>query len=198
MDAATDKQKTLVRTLLAERAGNPVAAEVRETLNENLSNLTKTIISEAISTLLKLPKSVAPAPVADVKPGTYTLVRSDGTYRTLQFTTPKWADNKLTVAYLSGNDNECSYTGFAFVNTDANGKLHVQMWSRYKGNLELRSDLDEFLTLRSHDEAHKLFLDKAESYALESGSCMRCGRTLTVPASLHRGLGPECAKVENF
>lgn len=28
-----------------------------------------------------------------------------------------------------------------------------------------------------------------------SGACGRCGRTLTTPESIQRGLGPECAKV---
>ena len=32
-----------------------------------------------------------------------------------------------------------------------------------------------------------------EAYALESANCFRCGRKLTVPVSIHRGLGPECA-----
>ena len=32
------------------------------------------------------------------------------------------------------------------------------------------------------------------AFALREGACYRCGRTLTVPASVHRGLGPECAR----
>lgn len=27
------------------------------------------------------------------------------------------------------------------------------------------------------------------------GSCARCGRTLTVPVSIHRGFGPDCARM---
>jgi hypothetical protein len=29
---------------------------------------------------------------------------------------------------------------------------------------------------------------------MRENACYRCGRTLTVPASVHRGLGPECAR----
>jgi hypothetical protein len=36
--------------------------------------------------------------------------------------------------------------------------------------------------------------EAALAYALESGRCSRCDRELTVPASLHRGMGPECVK----
>jgi SNF2 family DNA or RNA helicase len=32
------------------------------------------------------------------------------------------------------------------------------------------------------------------SYAMNSGRCWKCGRELTVPASIHRGLGPDCAQ----
>ena len=36
--------------------------------------------------------------------------------------------------------------------------------------------------------------ESREAYALLSSRCARCNRTLTVPASIHRGLGPECAQ----
>ena len=35
-----------------------------------------------------------------------------------------------------------------------------------------------------------------ERYAMLSGRCSRCGATLTVPASLYRGMGPVCAQKE--
>lgn len=31
------------------------------------------------------------------------------------------------------------------------------------------------------------------AYALESNHCYRCGKLLTVPASINAGLGPDCA-----
>ena len=140
----------------------------------------------------------AAAPAADAgpaghepKPGTYTLVRADGSYRTLQFAHAKWADGKLVAAYLSGADNTADYTTFAFVD---GGRIGV--FGRFKGESALVDDLRTFLALGSHDDAHEEFLRQAEAYALESGGCMRCGRELTVPASLHRGLGPKCAVIE--
>jgi len=45
----------------------------------------------------------------------------------------------------------------------------------------------------STDEARQNFLNLAEAHALSSGNCLACLRTLTVPASIHRGLGPDCA-----
>ena len=50
----------------------------------------------------------------------------------------------------------------------------------------------------SVDEARAEFLNYAEAYAIGSGKCACCGRTLTVPASVHRGLGPDCAKKYGF
>lgn len=33
------------------------------------------------------------------------------------------------------------------------------------------------------------------AYAMQSGHCYRCGKQLRVPASLYRGLGPDCAQM---
>jgi len=35
-----------------------------------------------------------------------------------------------------------------------------------------------------------------ETILIEQGRCKRCGKTLTDPTSVHRGLGPECVKKE--
>jgi hypothetical protein len=40
----------------------------------------------------------------------------------------------------------------------------------------------------------KLTLADAEAHGLAYGWCLRCGRDLTVPESVERGIGPVCAK----
>ena len=71
----------------------------------------------------------------------------------------------------------------------------ASVWKRFADTGRLTAAL-QFLATGNVDEAHEEFLARAEAYALASGQCMRCGHKLTVPASLHRGLGPECAKRE--
>jgi hypothetical protein len=118
--------------------------------------------------------------------GTYTIVRPNGDWRTLrvrtQSATASFAPGKQVIRFLAGSDNESekSYVGFAFI-TDAG----IKMWSKYASNQDLRLDAE---TLVFDPES------AGERYAMESQHCYRCGHLLTVPASLHRGLGPECAK----
>jgi hypothetical protein len=85
--------------------------------------------------------------------------------------------------YLSGPDNEQDYTGFAFVLGDV-----IRVWKRF--NHESRPVIALKALLQSDD-----FYKYGEAYAKVSGNCFRCGRTLTVPISLHRGLGPVCAQL---
>lgn len=86
------------------------------------------------------------------------------------------------VDYLMGADNIRDYQGFAFLTSQ--GELRV--WKRFAHNARLRDAWD--IVVKDPDET-------GMAYALHSGNCRRCGRTLTVPASIHRGLGPVCAGV---
>jgi hypothetical protein len=98
----------------------------------------------------------------------------------------------LVADYLSGPENDRDYTGFAFVAFKGHDKMqpnitHYQpfVWKRFRENGRLTRALD--VVMSSPGEAGMAF-------ALESGRCWRCGHTLTVPASIYRGLGPVCAK----
>lgn len=119
--------------------------------------------------------------VVNIIDGRYTVVFEDGTYRTIKvetYTDGNFAGKRIA-SFLSGPDNGRDYQGFAFVN---DGGFNI--WKRYVG-----SGLDNSLEV--------LFQDPEKSgveYALRSSRCRRCGRDLTVPASLHAGYGPECAK----
>jgi hypothetical protein len=121
--------------------------------------------------------------------GTFTVVM--GTERRTIRIKKHWdaaeaSKGTLVASYLSGQDNESSYTGFAFVTP--RGKAIV--WKKYRnggGSALIISALSFLLQSGDYEGA-------GLAYALESGNCYRCGRTLTVPASINRGLGPECAK----
>lgn len=118
--------------------------------------------------------------------GTYTVVFSDQSYRTIKLT-DSWLDdapeNQQVAKFLSGSDNESSYTGFAFVEGQRS-----KIWNRYRDDSAISNALRILL---EDAETAKEF---GHAYALQSGRCYICNRTLTVPASISRGIGPECQK----
>jgi hypothetical protein len=121
--------------------------------------------------------------------GTFTVVM--GTERRTIRIKKHWdaaeaSKGTLVASYLSGQDNEADYKGFAFIT--ARGKAMI--WKKYRngGRSALIISALSFLLQSGDYEGAGL------AYALESGNCYRCGRLLTVPASINRGLGPECAK----
>ena len=119
-----------------------------------------------------------------VPEGRYTVTFPDGSYKTLrvaqQDDDADFMPGRTMLAYLSGSDNDSSYTRFAHV--DERGSLRI--WSRHQANTALR-------------EAVKVLIGSpqaaAEAYAAHSGNCYVCGRTLTTPESLAAGIGPTCA-----
>lgn len=148
-------------------------------------------IRERKETAAKLAAKTAPVaidtspvePTTTVPVGTYTAVFGDGSHTTLRvkkhWLPEEAAKGTTVVQYLSGSDNETSYTGFAF---QRDGRLMV--WKKFAGLLPRQI---EAWAIVSRDPSKA-----GEGYALHSGNCFRCNRTLTVPLSLHRGLGPEC------
>jgi len=84
------------------------------------------------------------------------------------------------VDYLSGPDNERDYTGFAFIQSSTH---KWSIWKRFKDNGRLAHALE--VLHRDPDET-------GMAYALKASRCRRCGRKLTVPASVNQGYGPEC------
>ena len=135
------------------------------------------INSEPATGSVEAPSAV-PVPL-----GTYTAVledRSHVTIRVKKHWLPEEAKKGTTVVqFLSGSDNETAYTGFAFQNGN-----HLLVWKKFANGAER---LKEAWAIISRDPA-----EAGAGYAMHSGNCFRCGRTLTVPLSLHRGLGPEC------
>lgn len=126
-----------------------------------------------------------PAPSTfKVPDGRYTVSFADGTYKTLRVQTQD-ADADFMpglplLSYLSGASNDSDYTRFGHVAEDGS----VRIWKKHNDNEVLR-------------EAVKVLIGSPQAaalaYAEQSGCCARCGRTLTVPASIHAGFGPDCA-----
>jgi hypothetical protein len=123
-------------------------------------------------------------PVNPVKPkytlpsdGYYTVVFNDTETRLNELGPCSNRDDRITI-------RELDYINFAFTNGD-HGEVRAYIWKRFRVHTRLDRALNHLL---------RNPIDAGEAYALESGRCWRCGRRLTVPASIHRGLGPECAK----
>ena len=212
---ATEKQMNFIGKLLNERLDNEVSAAdkqivkaICQVLGDDTVEVNKSAASQFIDMLLKITVQHSPKQVnvindehnARIPLGTYTIVLNgdENDYVTLKVDNAPWAgENKITVSYLAGSDNECSYKGFAFV-----GYNGIKVWQLFQSNTRI-VEAAEILWAISQTQAglgaaHEEFLKKAEAYAMVSGRCMRCHHVLTVPASLHRGLGPECAKKENI
>ncbi len=90
-------------------------------------------------------------------------------------------NNKRTVSVLNGSDNE---TDYRFL-----GGIYVSGYYR-SDRSPIGADADsakafEWFWRNPESEKVRVFLARP---------CRRCGRTLTTPESILRGLGPECAK----
>lgn len=137
----------------------------------------------------------APAQPREVPNGTYTIVFDPEVpeeYRTLRLRDDFRDDGPegaQVVEYLSGPDNELDFTGCAFLEG-----ARLRVWKRHRGG-ELQREVEECVRVLLGERGDEDPLGDARlAYAIVSGRCSACGRKLTVPASLHRGMGPDCAE----
>lgn len=92
------------------------------------------------------------------------------------------ADNIRFVSLLSGQDNDNDYFYLGLIGTDGNFRLTKN--SRAGADAPAVKAFAYFWSLRDLP---------AQLVVRHEGHCGRCGRTLTVPESIDRGIGPECA-----
>jgi len=194
---ATEKQVAFLKSLAAKRVVPTNLLADIDAAEAGL--LAKASASHLIDILKGLPFDGAafrPAPVAaapsaparDIAAGFYTVTDGSGHVTLKVEKNAAWCDGKTVVSYLFGTDNVTKYRGFAFITNDG-----VKVWKKFADNDRLIAAA-EFLVHGDVAEARENFLNVAEAYALRSGNCFACGRHLTVPTSLHRGLGPICAR----
>jgi hypothetical protein len=128
-----------------------------------------------------------------VSDGLYTVSFEDGSHKTLRLRTQpasaSFKPGEQIISVLTGSDNDSDYTRVGNVEVYQDEKSNVparrpKIWRRHQD----RPDLAEAVRV--------LFQDPAAAglaYAEQASRCYRCNRTLTVPTSIHAGLGPECA-----
>lgn len=109
-----------------------------------------------------------------------------GARYTFKVKAPKENRNNIRfLMLLTGPDNENSYTYLGMVQDD-----QVKMTKASKmtpDSLPIKAFSYYLQHLKTGQIAPKLEVR-------HEGSCGRCGRALTVPESIDRGIGPECAK----
>ena len=91
----------------------------------------------------------------------------------------------IFVSFLTGSDNQSSYTYLGFINPSAD---NVGLIAGRKGQ-------PAAVAFKALNWAiHKLAADEMpdELEVWHSGTCGKCGRELTVPSSIATGLGPVC------
>lgn len=114
--------------------------------------------------------------------GIYTVEDAGSGHRTFRLRTQAPDDSFMPgvqiIGVLTGPDNDADYLNFGTVTPG--GTLKV--WKKHAGRQTIIDDAEGFLR------------DPHRESVLKSVNCYRCGRTLTVPASVNNGLGPECAK----
>lgn len=134
-------------------------------------------------------KEVAKAPVAPIAPlklGIFTVVLNDGSHVTLKLTEGHGGfEGKVIFSSLFGPDNETDYAGFGHFD---NGRL-IFWKSRVTNPKTDRRSVAAYVLTASTPEEREEF---GKAYAMESGRCYVCGRTLTDPVSIELGIGPIC------
>lgn len=104
--------------------------------------------------------------------------------------TDKWSDTYF-LGLLTGPDNEQDYTYMGIVDITT-GNVRLTKASKYTPDswpYKLATRLLQRIT-KGEGQA----IEQAGFRVHHEGKCGRCGRTLTVPESIERGIGPECWK----
>lgn len=119
--------------------------------------------------------------------GFFTVQGADEVHRTFKFKTNR--KGQTMIGLMIGRNNLSDYAWFGFVD----GRT-LRFWRT------ARYDMMPYTLPVSHDvltECFNAIMGDAEGagkrYATYYKNCSRCGKVLTTPESLERGLGPECA-----
>lgn len=144
------------------------------------------------------PQKAAPAPAkapsqtvevklngtAPLLPGTYTVEFEDHSYKTIKINLQEedstFLPGHLTLGFLSGTDNESSYTGFGHITPQGAFKL----WKKHSERTEL---VEAVRVLVGDPKA------ASQAFGRKAKRCGLCNRKLSTPESLDMGIGPDCA-----
>ncbi len=191
-DEATDAQISFLTKLAGERTGGEAVQARLEMVDEY--PVLKGEASELIS-VLKSSDFAGPAPKPTgtkydepvIGKGYFTVTDEDQGHRTFRVSPAQsWCDGKTVIALLTGPNNVWSYTGVGFVTSEG-----VQVWAKAKKTFP---DVEHWTDRLVADVtgAAQLTIEMAKQHVLTSENCFVCGKLLTDPESIDRGIGPVC------
>lgn len=124
-----------------------------------------------------------------VPDGTYTLVLEgdDKPHRTIRVTPWSTRPGFSVFSMLTGPDNSLDFTGFG----EQEGDKAFHVWRKFSGREGWIKAARALVAVTTDPEAMEA---AGLLYAAKSERCRRCYHPLSVPASLHRGYGPDCAE----
>ena len=112
-----------------------------------------------------------------------------GNHFTYKIKRSKDKEDLYFIHLLRGQDNENDYTYIGCVYSDSN---YFHPSNKYK---EIPDDFWPPSIRAIRYFFRKIDNLPAKLHVYHEGRCARCGRTLTTPESIKRGLGPECCKL---
>lgn len=190
----TQNQRNFLTQLLEQTGKTEADLEVSP------DNMTFSQMSDTISRLVTERKALGkwsseptrlPSNIkgTEVPQGIYTVVFSEteGDYITLRFRAPKngkWAGTQL-VEFLFGPNNDSDYRRCGHWTGDG-----YRVWADYKRESRVMRGVEYMAKADKEDT-----ITAGEAYALKSGNCWRCNRTLTREDSILRGMGAKCASI---
>jgi hypothetical protein len=123
-------------------------------------------------------------------------IRTPGGHRTYKIVrkeaTGQWPET-FFVNLLTGPDNESSYTYLGKLDPFTGQVVPTAKSGWREKEAPYHVTLLNRVLARVWSFDHAAF-ERHGYQLLHAGKCGRCGRTLTVPASIETGIGPECVK----
>jgi len=108
-----------------------------------------------------------------------------------EYKTDPNGDDVFFVSVMTGSDNERSYSYMGTVFAKKSGEKKFTLTRKSKVTKDATS-VKAFVYVM-HNMYRNTLAKGVEVW--HEGSCGRCGRKLTVPASILNGIGPECIKM---
>lgn len=119
----------------------------------------------------------------------FTVKNNKGVYYTFKITKAKDKDDLFFAGLLTGSDNESSYTymGLAIKNDPYFVFTKKSNYTDYsKPVLVFKWALGIIKNQKKLPEGYGI---------LHEGKCCKCGKTLTTPESILKGIGPKCEHI---
>jgi len=118
----------------------------------------------------------------------FTVGNNKGEHYTFKIRQPKGDNKPFFVSILTGPQNESDYTYLGLYNPKTK---YVALTTKSKYNQESTPVRVIRWAIKMVDSNK----DIPEGYTIQhEGRCCRCGRTLTTPESIQKGIGPGCQK----